>query len=139
MIHKRNLTFEHSFQEIKSKASPEQRKYIFENIAILQNNFRSNHTNIKKGHPLEEYADKTTSLHEETMSPKKRSSNSRMPLQDKPMGSISNDTLTSSRIPLANMDLNSMQSEYSEGRSNYGIWKLSKRDRTRRAKEKKHK
>jgi hypothetical protein len=64
---------------------------------------------------------------------------SRMPLQDKSTGSISNDTLTSSRIPLANMDLNSMQSEYSEGRSNYGIWKLSKRDRTRRAKEKKHK
>jgi hypothetical protein len=66
MIHKRNLTFEHSFQEIKSKASPEQRKYIFENLAILQNNFRSNHTNIKRGHPLQEYADKTTSLHEET-------------------------------------------------------------------------
>jgi hypothetical protein len=39
MIHKRNLTFEHSFWEIKSKASPKQRKYIFENLAILQNNF----------------------------------------------------------------------------------------------------
>jgi hypothetical protein len=31
-IRKQNLPFEHSFQEIESKASPEQRKYIFENL-----------------------------------------------------------------------------------------------------------
>jgi len=54
-----------------------------------------------------------------------------MSLQDKSTGSITNDTLTSSRIPLATMNLNSMQSEFSEGQSNYGIWKLSKRDKTR--------
>ncbi len=113
--------------------------YIFENLAILQNSFRSNHTNSKRGHPLQEYADETTSSHEETLSPKKRSSNSRMSFQDKSMGSISNITLTSSRIPLANMDLNSMQSEFSEGQSNHGIRKLSKQDRTRRAKEKNRK
>jgi hypothetical protein len=73
------------------------------------------------------------------MSPKKRSSNSRISLQDKTTGSNTYDTLTSSRIPLATMDLNSMQSEFGERQSNYGIWKLSKRDRSRRAKEKIHK
>ncbi len=111
MIRKRNLSFEHSFQEIKSKATPEQRKYIFENLSELQNNFQSNHTRSKRDHPIQEYADDITSVKEETMSPKKRSTNSRTVLQDKSIGSNTTDTITSSPIPLAAMDINLIHSE----------------------------
>jgi hypothetical protein len=60
MIQKRNLSFEHSFQEIKSKPKPKQRKCIFENLSELQNTSQSNHTSSKRDHPIQEYADDIT-------------------------------------------------------------------------------
>jgi hypothetical protein len=132
MIQRRNLPFEHSFQEIKSKTTPEQRKYVFENLSLLQSTFQSNHADSKRGHPLQEYNDDIASIQEETMSPKKKSTNSKTLSQDK---SGSNTT----EIPFAALGLNLLHTVSTERLSYPGNWKLSKRDRVKKVEEKHNK
>jgi hypothetical protein len=139
MIQRRNLSFQHSFQEIKSKTTLEQRKYAFENLSLLQSIFQSNHANSKRGHPLQEYNDGNTSIQEQTMSPKKKSTDSKTVSQDKSAGSNTTETLASSRIPFAALDINLIHTASTERLSYHGARKLSKCDRVKKAREKHNK
>jgi hypothetical protein len=44
----RNLNFENSFQEIRNRATPEQRQHLFENLSILQNSIKTTQNGLKR-------------------------------------------------------------------------------------------
>ena len=52
MLRLRQQSIEHSFQEIRHRATPDQSKYIFENLSLLQSYIKTNHTSSKRTHSL---------------------------------------------------------------------------------------
>jgi hypothetical protein len=77
MLQKRNINIAQSFQEIKKRATPEQTKYVFENLALLQQNIQSNCAKLKRD--LMSQQDTNSSLHldEPIQTPSKKSNTMR--------------------------------------------------------------
>ncbi|MFO0446567.1 MAG: hypothetical protein ACK51L_02765 [bacterium] len=48
ILRMRNLNFENSFQEIRNRATPEQRQHLFENLSILQNSIKTIQNGLKR-------------------------------------------------------------------------------------------
>jgi hypothetical protein len=61
---------EHSFQEINSKATPDQTRIIFESLSKLQNDIQNNHAISKRSHASQELTDTKDKNEDEFTSPK---------------------------------------------------------------------
>jgi hypothetical protein len=60
VLQRQNQIIELSFQEIRSKATPEQRMYVFEILSLLQYSIQSNCVNLKRDHASQGDIDTTS-------------------------------------------------------------------------------
>jgi len=77
MLQKRNNSIEQSFQEMKKKATPEQTKYVFENLALLQQNIQSNCAKLKRDLMSQQDTNSNLHLDEHIQTPSKKSNTMR--------------------------------------------------------------
>jgi len=106
MLRQRNQTFEKTYQEMKSRATPEQTHFVFENLSLLQLSIQSNCANLKKNSASQEDSKNELSSVQENLSPTKRSNLSRRLFQDKSERSKADSFQF--RPPLMHLDTNSL-------------------------------
>jgi hypothetical protein len=107
----RTRTIERSFQEIRSRGSPAQTSFVFEDLSMLKNNIQNIRNNcfyLKRDFASQEDSSITSFIPDEHLSPTKRG-NSTCDISKKDM-SLTNQKI---RIPLAPIDLNSILSDTS--------------------------
>jgi hypothetical protein len=139
LLSRRDRSLKHSFQEISNRATPEQRKCVFENLRILQQSIRGKHSSNKRTIQSQDQNSKHLSTYEMALSPKKKNYSSGLNIHDESsQSSITTNTTLKYRAPLTNLDMNSLPSGSNETQSYYGIGihKATKQERTKRAKEK---
>jgi len=114
---------------------------VFENLRILQQGIRGKHSNNKRTIQSQDRNSEHLSTYEMALSPQKKNYSSGLSIYDgSSQSSITTNTTSKYRAPLANLDMNSMPSGSNEARSYYGIGieKAMKQERTRRNKEKRN-
>jgi len=141
LLSRRDRSLEHSFQEIRNRATPEQRKCVFENLRKLQQGIRGKHSSKKRTIQSQDQNSEHLSTYKMALSPKKKNYSSGLSIHDgSSQLSIATNTTPKYRAPLANLEMNSMPSGSNETRSYYGIGihKAMQQERTRSAKEKRN-
>jgi hypothetical protein len=107
MLEQRNASKEHSFSEIKSRTSPQESKYIFENLSILRNDIQNSCSdNLKRDFTSQESTSTVSRIANENLSPTKKGSFSHTLFEDD-----STQTKQASRPPLMPIDMNSIISD----------------------------
>jgi len=139
MLQQRNQSIEQTYQEIKSKSTQAQSRYIFENLSILQRNIQNNLGGSKRNHSTQDHSNENMSRSDNIISPKKLNYAQGNSSKDTSIMPSVNNSFPNPRRPLRNIDLNSVIME-NTGNNSYhkGIRKLEKQERTRRAKEKRN-
>ena len=106
----RQLTFEDSFNEIRSRSSPEQCQYVIENITMLQQDFKQKNNDkrdIRSLHSDSNTADETA---DENLAPRKKAAITKQIFSD--ASTISQGSgISSNRPPLSSLDMNSRTEE----------------------------
>jgi hypothetical protein len=107
MLEQRNASKEHSFSEIKSRTSPQESKYIFENLSILRNDIQNSCSdNLKRDFTSQESTSTVSRIANENLSPTKKGSFSHTLFEED-----STQTKQASRPPLMPIDMNSIISD----------------------------
>jgi hypothetical protein len=133
----RTASYNDSFEEIRSRSSPEQNHYVIENITMLQRDLKKN-SNIKRDiTSVQSNSQKSGSLLDENLSPRKKPLTQRQLFID----DLSSSKELSYRIPLAPIDTNACNNDgtstSSKTRWTHGSGKQIKRqERMLQAKEK---
>jgi len=139
MLQQRNQSFEQTYQEVRSRSTQTQSKYIFENLSILQRNIQNNLGSSKRNHYTQDQSNENMSRSDSIISPKKLNYAQGNSNKVTSITSGVNNSFHNPRIPLRNLDLNSEIMENTGNNSyNKGIRSLKKQERTRRAKEKRN-
>ncbi len=135
----RNQSLSDSFQEIKSRSSHQQTKYVFENLSLLQKNIQNNCGALKRDHNSQ-LSDSLTSEpgNNENLYPTQLYSSRKKLFLKIPVKAIPDDSSTSltnndSRPPLRNLELNLLDNA-SEQSHNTSARKNRKQSRILRAK-----
>jgi hypothetical protein len=115
---------------MKRKVTLEQTKYVFENLLLLQHSIQSNCANLKRDHGSQTDADIYSAIEPAEQTPRKRSGISRLLFQEDAISE------TNARIPLSQLDENSMNHRVNKKGGNHGLRKPSKLEQTWRMKEK---
>ena len=138
LLQQRSASIERSFQEIRQKASPQERQFIFENLTILKNDIQSQRsTQLKRDFDSQEDTSIESRIADENLSPAKKGSFSRNLFPDE---SLQLEKI--SRPPLFPIDMNSVTSTASsltkdKECATVGSFRNSKQERNLRMKEKK--
>jgi len=134
----RTASYNDSFEEIRSRSSPEQNHYVIENITMLQRDLKKN-SNIKRDiTSVQSNSQKSGSLLEENLSPRKKPSTQRQLFED----DCCSSKASSFRLPLAPIDMNACESVISCN-TNKTRWtngssrQLKKQERTSQTKARK--
>jgi hypothetical protein len=114
---------------MKRKVTLEQTKYVFENLLLLQHSIQSNCANLKRDHGSQTDADIYSAIEPAEQTPRKRSGISRLLFQEDAISE------TNARIPLSQLDENSMNHRVNKKGGNHGLRKPSKLEQTWRMKE----
>jgi len=78
LLQQRSASIERCFQEIRQKASPQERQFIFENLTILKNDIQSQQsTQLKRDFDSQEDTSIESRIADENLSPAKKGSFSR--------------------------------------------------------------
>ena len=134
MLSRRTRTIEKSYEAIKSRGSAEQRRFVFENLSILQQDIQSNCSNLKRDFDSQTSTSLASEITDENLSPRKRNSLNRKLFDDKSVTSK-----YKSRPPLLPIDMNSRTcsaSSHTKGKECATIGSI-RRKKQERMKEKK--
>jgi len=133
MLQKRNQAIEQSFQEIKGKATPEQTRFIFENLSLIQRNIQGSLGNLKRDCTSQEQSSITSCTEDCNLSPREKSSLSRKLFQEESINS--NNNLPTLRPPLMNLDPNSINNSGGKKSRKSGVYSQEMMNCIWRAKE----
>jgi hypothetical protein len=137
MFCRRNHTIESSFKVIKDKATHEQTRYLFEDLAAILKSIQRLCTCLKHSLTSQEITSVRTASEEEVRYPKKKSNPSRKFFQENI--SITGATQSTSRTPLADINVNMIDSVTEREKSANRIHSKRLQERTNRIKEMKMK
>jgi len=130
-------TIENSFKEIKDKATHEQTRYLFEDLAALQKRIQRNCTSLKRSLTSRENASVCATSEEEAPYPKKKSNPSKKLSQENI--SITGTTQSTSHTPLAVINVTMIDNVTERGKYVHHIHSMRQQERTKRIKEMKMK
>jgi len=124
MLQQRNSTIEQNFGEIKYKATPRQTWNIFENLSSIQKNIQKSSNNLKRSHASLEHSNHSQSDKDDQIIQKHIYSKRLFQDESKSSGEI----ITLERLPLRNIDMNSMVDSMQEQSNNFSIYARSKQE-----------
>jgi hypothetical protein len=122
---------------VKDKATHEQTRYLFEDLAALQKSIQRKCTSLKHSLTSQEITNVCATSEEEAPYPKKKSNPSRKFFQE--IISIAGVIQSTSRTPLADINVNMIDNATGREKSAYCIHSKRQRERTKRIKEMKMK
>jgi sortase (surface protein transpeptidase) len=127
LLQRRNQSIEQTYQEMRSRSIQAQSRYIFEDLSILQRNIQNNLGGSKRSHLRQDHSNENMSRSDNIISPKKLNYAQGNSSKDTSTMPSVNNSFPNLRIPLRNIDLNSVIMENTGNNSyNKGIRRLEK-------------
>jgi hypothetical protein len=137
MFCRQNRTTENSFKEIKDKATHEQTRYLFEDLAALQKSVQRNCTSLKWSLTSQENTSVCATSEEGAPDPKKKRNPSRKFFHENI--SITSTAQSTSRTPFAVINVNMIDNVTEREKYAHHIHSKRRQERTKRITEMKMK